>query len=114
MSSDIQSLEKHDNAAGSEELLILQEKNQHEYAMAVLNAQERDRGAGRGHYRDTQKTALIFLAFIGVLLLSLIFAAFHYGKDQFLIECLRYLAVGGGCGGAGYAWGYHRHGKKSG
>jgi len=112
MPSDAALLEKRD-ISYSEELATLQENHQFEYSMAVLATQERDRLAEREYNRKTQKTALIFLSCICFFLVVAIIAAFHFGKDQLLLDCAKYLAIGGGGCGAGYVWGFRR-GKRAG
>ena len=99
--------EKHD-AAHSEDLIVLREKNQHEYAMALLAARERDFISERGYREATMKHVKLFLLI--ALAIIIVFAAYalYIGKDQFLAEIARYILVGGGGGGLGYAWGFHR------
>ena len=110
-SSDIMPVEKQENTP-SEEFLTLLENHQYEYSIAALAAQERDREAHRAHRLKTQKAALMFLIIMGVILLAALIAAFILGKDQLIIECVKYLAVFGGGSGAGYVWGFRR-GRRS-
>jgi len=110
-SSDIIQTSAQDNGV-NEALAVLQENHLYEYSMATLKAQERDREAERAHSQKTQKFAMIFLMVIAVLLFSGVIAAFYFDKEQFIVECAKYLAVGGGGCGAGYVWGY-RKGRRS-
>ena len=82
--------------------------HQYEFALASLQAQERDREAERAHNRISQKNALWFFAGTGFVILIITIAAFCLNKEQFLLECIKYLAVGGGGGGIGYFFGYRR------
>jgi len=90
------------------ELHKQRDNNQYQYALAALQAQERDREAERAHNRVSQKTGLLFFIGIGVFVTLITFAAFYMDKEQFLLDCLRYLAVLFGGGGIGYYWGYCR------
>ena len=41
-------------------------------------------------------------------MLAVMMASFWMGKEQFLLECLKYLVFAGGGGGVGYVYGYRR------
>ncbi|WP_300907151.1 hypothetical protein [uncultured Desulfovibrio sp.] len=90
------------------ELLTLREKNQFDYSMAVLAAQERDRQAYREHVQKIYKASLRIWIFVGAFLLIAVIAAFISGKEQFILECLKYIVAAGGGGGVGYVFGYRR------
>ena len=91
--------------------LVLQkqrEDHQYQYALAALQSQERDREAERAHNRISQKNALGFLGGSGFVILLIAVAAFYFNKEQFLLECVKIMFVGGGGGGIGYFLGYKR------
>jgi hypothetical protein len=92
--------------------MTLRENHQFDYSMAVLAAQERDRHAERTYSHQSRKVAALVccLCVIGVIVLTVI--AFVMNKEEFLLECVKYLAVGGGGGGLGYVFGYRKGSHK--
>ena len=112
MSSDVSPAGKQQPAI-PEEWMTLRENHQYDYSLAVLAAQERDREAEREHNRRSQKTALLFFVGLAIFLLILTVAAFFLNKETFLLECVKYLAIGGGGGGIGYVFGFKKGVKKN-
>jgi len=82
--------------------------HQYQYALAALQTQERDREAERAHNRISQKNGIRFLSGLGLTVLIITVAAFYFNKEQFLLECVKIMFVGGGGGGIGYFFGYKK------
>jgi hypothetical protein len=82
--------------------------HQYAYAIAALQAQERDREAERVHNRHGQQLFLKLVCGIGFVVMVITIAAFSLNKENFLLECLKYMFIGGGGGGLGYVIGWKR------
>ena len=97
-----------------EELSLLKQREDHqfEYAMASLQATERDRNADREHSRISQKGGLIFFAGVGIIILVVTIVSLYLDKDDFLLQLAQYVVAAGGGGGIGYLWGYKRGSTK--
>lgn len=95
------------------DLKIKQDQHQFEYAMAALAAQERDRERDRDHTRRCMKGSIWFTVAFCIVILIITLSAFYYNKEQFIVDCLNYLAVFCGGGGIGYGIGLKKrdHGK---
>lgn len=87
---------------------ILRENHQFEYSMAVLKAQERDRESQRAHvdifYKSSQKMWIWISGFVLIAIL----VAFWFGKEDFLLECVKLVTAACGGGGVGYVIGYRK------
>jgi hypothetical protein len=89
-------------------LRVQQDINQYRYGIALLEAQERDREADRELNRYSQKTSLKLLYGLGMIAAIITIAAFYFGKEDFLKECLYALVLASGGGGIGYTFGFRR------
>jgi hypothetical protein len=110
--SQNETLPAENNSATDVTLLQQQDNHQFEFAMAGLQAQERDREKEREHNRASQKIALKFFCGLGLVILIITITALCLDKEQFIRECIHYIAVGGGGWGAGYYFGYKRRSKE--
>ena len=112
MSSDIlptaQNAEVPTDNKATQDLLVLRENHQFDYSMAMLAAQERDRQAEREHLQSFCRASNRNWVIAGCFVLAVMMASFWMGKEQFLLECLKYLVFAGGGGGVGYVYGYRR------
>lgn len=99
-----------ENTAPHDEISLraIEADRQFQFAMAVLNAQKEDRESERTFCKHAQKLGVRVLLGMGIILLIITITAFFYDKEQFLLECLKYLATFGGGGGIGYAIGLRR------
>ena len=86
MSDDNESLHSENTPVAQEKISEIDlrkqvDDNRFTYAMAALQAQERDREKIREHDRATQKSALKFFAGLGSLVLIITIAAFCLNKE---------------------------------
>ena len=72
-----------------------------EFAKAALSAKTTDKDAEREHHRQTQKTNLIFISIITLIITGLIAYALSIGKDNFAMELIKAVIfiLSGGAGG---------------
>lgn len=90
------------------DLLRQQDDHQYQYSLEVLKAQERDREASRANLRALhERSSKMKLWTTGIAAVFLL-AALWLGKDQFLLESLKYLVLIFGGGGVGYMYGYKK------
>jgi cation transport ATPase len=75
------------------------------HAEKILGAQERDREAERSHERKKNRYHLLFAGFCVLLLVGLIVAGMHMGKDALISDILKVLggAIAGALGGYGFS-----------
>ncbi len=90
------------------ELLKQQDNNQLNYSLELLKAQERDRAAERAHIQALHEKSGRAWIWRSLILAGFLLAALYLGKEEFLTEALRYLAVLFGGGGIGYLYGYRK------
>lgn len=88
-------------------------ENAHEYALKSLDAQVNDRKDERKTQSGDSRLGFWIVLIVVVGLLAIIAYALSVNKEQFIVEIIKLLAVGGGGGGVGYAIGV-RKGDKSG
>ena len=85
------------------ELNLRKQEDDHsfEFAKAALSAKTTDKDAEREHHRQTQKTNLIFISIITLIITGLIAYALSIGKDNFAMELIKAVIfiLSGGAGG---------------
>lgn len=99
------------NQTPSDEQISLwkqQDEHQFEYSLEVLKAQERDRNNTRNFSDAIHKRTTRAWIYRSIVLAVFILIALYLGKDQFLLESMKYLALLFGGGGIGYLYGYKK------